>query len=197
MNKTWNHSMAKVIMLGDSSVGKTSIVYQLFQQAFREQSEATIGASYISQQFKTPKGPITLHIWDTAGQERFRSIIPMYSRGCSAAVLVYSIESQDTFQNIGTWIELLHESGEKNCKIYIVANKIDLGESKLVDMGRTFSEENGYAFFITSAKDYNSVFPVFQRVADDLAESEDAKDIRPTNSFLSREEENNNRSGCC
>lgn len=189
--------MAKVIMLGDSSVGKTSIVCQLFQQTFREQSEATIGASYISHVFKTSRGPITLHIWDTAGQERFRSIIPMYSRGCSAAVLVYSIESQDTFQNIEAWIDLLHESGEKNCKIYIVANKIDLGETKLIEMGRNFAEKNDYQFFVTTAKEFDSVCPVFQRVADDLAESDSMRDVRPVNANLAKTEDNEDGGSCC
>ena len=85
MNDPRTQRPAKVIMLGDSSVGKTSIVLQFYKAQFEMTSEPTIGASYVTKIMKTKRGDLPLHIWDTAGQERFKSVIPMYMRGCSAA----------------------------------------------------------------------------------------------------------------
>lgn len=165
-----NITLAKVVLLGDSGVGKTSIVVQLAQQMFREEIEPTVGASYIIKEIETNKGPFKLNIWDTAGQERYRSVAPMYLRGSKAALIVFSQQSKDSLDNLEEWISLLNDIHPESIKVYILCNKSDLGDSDLVEPGRTFAQEHGYKFFRTSAMNENTVQPVFQKLAEELAE---------------------------
>ena len=161
---------SKVILLGDSSVGKSSIVFQLYKEQFKAQNEPTIGASYISHTFITNNGSFVLHIWDTAGQERYRSIIPMYSRGCAASIFVFSIDMPESFDNLPMWFEMLELKCGQSCKRYVVANKIDLDQnSPLIEEAKKFCEDRKCPFFITTAKDHKMVLSLFQAVATDLS----------------------------
>ncbi|OHT06622.1 Ras-related protein RHN1 [Tritrichomonas foetus] len=191
-----NRSMIKVILIGDSAVGKSSLVCQLIDQSFDDSKEATVGAAYVSKSFSTQNGSLELHIWDTAGQERFRSIIPLYSRGCSAALVVFSVDSKDSFDHIPEWIEVLKDTCDKNCKIYIVANKIDLGETALVNEAKKYSEECGFQFFISTAKEYSSVEKIFQQVAEDLSQYE-TFEPSPLSASSKRNEEGSTNATCC
>ena len=188
--------MLKVILIGDSAVGKSSIVCQLIERKFDESREATIGAAYVSKTFDTQNGPVELHIWDTAGQERFRSIIPLYSRGCSAALVVFSVDSRDSFEHVTEWISVLKETSSKNCKVFIVCNKIDLGESPLVAEAKKLANEYKVPFFVSTAKEYSSVEKMFQDIAEDMAQFET---IEPSEYNLNNnnDEEKKNNQRCC
>lgn len=188
--------MAKVVILGESGVGKSSIVCQLSRNLFNCHGEPTIGASHTSESFQTENGPFTLHVWDTAGQERFRAIIPMYSRGCSAVIVVYAIDSTESFNGINAWVTNIKESGEKNCRVYLVANKMDLGENQLVEEGEAVAEKEGFVFFKVSAKDHDSVVAVFTRIAEDLAADPKARNAGGVNSLLAHEWQPQTK-GCC
>ncbi|KAH0784983.1 small GTP-binding protein [Histomonas meleagridis] len=167
---TQSDTSSKVILLGDSSVGKSSIVYQLYKKQFKELNEPTIGTSYISHTFVTSNGSFVLHIWDTAGQERYRSIIPMYSRDCAASIFVFSIDMPESFENLPMWFEMLELKCGQTSKKYVVANKIDLDQnSPLIENAKTFCEDRGCPFFATSAKDHTSVLALFQSIANDLS----------------------------
>lgn len=163
-------SMAKVVILGDSGVGKTSIVLQFAHKTFSHDTDPTVGGSYVTKEVKTTHGPFTLHIWDTAGQERYKSVVPMYLRGCRAALIVFSQDNRDSLENLRTWIALLKEIQKEEILIGIVGNKTDLGEnSPVIEDGKLYAQAQGYEFFETTATDGATIRPVFEWVAEHLA----------------------------
>eukprot|EP01119_Soliformovum_irregulare_P009549 TRINITY_DN2296_c0_g1_i1.p1 TRINITY_DN2296_c0_g1~~TRINITY_DN2296_c0_g1_i1.p1 ORF type:complete len:127 (-),score=9.52 TRINITY_DN2296_c0_g1_i1:442-822(-) len=98
---------AKIVILGDTGVGKTSIVLQYVENRFSPISSPTIGASFLSKTLWITNSRIRLQLWDTAGQERFRSLAPMYYRGAAAALLVYDVTSPETFKKVKEWVREL------------------------------------------------------------------------------------------
>ena len=184
-------SMAKVVVLGNSGVGKTSIVLQFAQEIFRRETEATIGASYVTKEVITTRGPFTLHIWDTAGQERYKSVVPMYLRGCRAALIVFAQDNKESLDNISSWIDLLKDIQKEDVLIAIVGNKTDLGDSQIIEGGREFARDHGYEFFETTATDGTTIKPVFHWIAEHLASTTPASDPTPSvNPHVQK-------SGCC
>jgi len=121
----------KVCLLGDTGVGKSSIVCRFVQDHFDHNISPTIGASFMT---KTVPCGNELHkflIWDTAGQERFHSLAPMYYRGSAAAVIVYDITKQDSFHTLKKWVKELKEHGPENIVMAIAGNKCDLSDISL------------------------------------------------------------------
>ncbi|XP_077830768.1 ras-related protein Rab-31 isoform X2 [Macaca mulatta] len=121
----------KVCLLGDTGVGKSSIVCRFVQDHFDHNISPTIGASFMT---KTVPCGNELHkflIWDTAGQERFHSLAPMYYRGSAAAVIVYDITKQDSFYTLKKWVKELKEHGPENIVMAIAGNKCDLSDIRL------------------------------------------------------------------
>lgn len=168
MNDIKNEKEEKIVMLGNCSVGKTSLVTQFCRKSFRKKSNLTVGSNYISKVVTTKKGDVNLHIWDTAGEERFRSILPMYTRGAQAAIIVFNIQDEDSFTAVHEWVEFIQRSELYRCKIYIAANQIDLGQTSVLSKARTWAGSNQYRFFVTSAKDYESVSEMFQCIAEEF-----------------------------
>lgn len=160
----------KVILVGDPSVGKTSIISQYNMKMFEPVLESTIGASFVSRSVNTSNGPICLHIWDTAGQERFRSLIPMYARNADASVLVFDVTSQPTFDNLCNWITVIRETASPNCRIYIVANKIDLDNVVNIEEAEQWAINQGFKFFTMTATSYESVSSLFRQIAEEIIE---------------------------
>lgn len=166
----------KVILLGNTSVGKTSIVLQFYKSMFPEESQPTIGSAYISKIIDTDKGKINLNVWDTAGQERFRSIIPMYLRGSSVVVFVCCVNDEKSFADLPKWDELLEKHIEGNVHGYVVLNKIDLlkdgeDESKKPTGAMKFAEERGYSYIEVSAKEKTNICELFDKIAHDVAQT--------------------------
>lgn len=187
---------AKVVMLGDSSVGKTSIVSQFYQSEFQERAEPTIGASYITKTIDLDEGKFTLHIWDTAGQEQYQSVVPMYTRGCSAAIVVFSLQNKESFLSLPRWIALLEGSDAPDCKVYLVGNKNDLGPCEYINEAEQYAAQVNTPLILTSAKDGESVRTLFLQVATDVSKMTRKG---PTIMQPSRIHEKNeqNSSGCC
>jgi small GTP-binding protein len=160
---------AKVIMLGDSSVGKTSLVVQLHRATFEPGIEPTVGAAYITKVIQTASAAIPLHIWDTAGQERFKSLIPMYIRGCAAVVLVCAADSFESFASLESWHQLLQLHAPGLQHLYLVVNKIDRPEQFDFGAATAWAKAHNAKHFRTCAAQGETVLPVFQEVAEDLA----------------------------
>jgi small GTP-binding protein len=148
----------KIVLLGDSSVGKTSLVERFVHNTFTQFSEATIGAAFKTKVFDS----IKLDIWDTAGQERYRSLAPMYYRGAKAALVVYDITNKNSFKNAKLWINELRINSKPNCLIILVGNKSDLQnrEVKSEDAIK-FCNKNDIFFKETSAKDAYNIEQIF------------------------------------
>eukprot|EP01113_Clastostelium_recurvatum_P025272 TRINITY_DN3040_c0_g1_i3.p1 TRINITY_DN3040_c0_g1~~TRINITY_DN3040_c0_g1_i3.p1 ORF type:complete len:146 (+),score=18.80 TRINITY_DN3040_c0_g1_i3:137-574(+) len=118
---------AKIVLLGNSGVGKTSIALRYVQGSFSNDQPLTVGASFMTKRMFMPDCTVKLQIWDTAGQERFRSMTPMYYRGASAAILVYDVTQPDSFECVQGWVRELRANTHNNeIVIAIAGNKTDL-----------------------------------------------------------------------
>ncbi|CAH8466159.1 unnamed protein product [Schistosoma turkestanicum] len=127
-------SSYKLVILGESAVGKSSIVLRLVKCQFSEYQEATIGAAYVTQTIclNDPPTTVKFEIWDTAGQERYHSLAPMYYRGSQAAVVVYDITNQNSYERAKTWVNELRERANTAEVIALAGNKVDLEGQRAV-----------------------------------------------------------------
>lgn len=114
----------KVVLLGESAVGKSSLVLRFVKREFHEFQESTIGAAFLTQTVQIDDTTVKFEIWDTAGQERYHSLAPMYYRGAQAALIVYDITSKDSFHKAQNWIRELQRQANANIVIALVGNKL-------------------------------------------------------------------------
>jgi small GTP-binding protein len=165
---------AKVVLVGESGVGKSSLTLRFVTGSFTEATLSTIGASFMSKTIETldPEPlSIKLNIWDTAGQEKYRSLAALYYRGASCAVLVYDITDRDTFQHAQNyWMSELKTECGTNLVLAVVGNKSDLSLQRVVsiDEGRELAERNNATFFETSALDDVNIVQLFSHLAANL-----------------------------
>lgn len=159
----------KVVLMGDSGVGKTSIVLQFSEHVFREITRPTVGSGCVNKRIITQKGPCSLMIWDTAGEERYRSVTSLYSQGANAFIIVYDVTDESTFESIPDWIETIQQTADDDSLIYIIANKTDIPERTVSDV-RAFewAHQHRYPYFEVSARTGERVDLVFEDVAEKL-----------------------------
>ncbi|XP_031109882.1 uncharacterized protein LOC116014035 [Ipomoea triloba] len=145
----------KLVIVGDQSVGKTSIITRFMFDKFDTTYEATIGIDFLSKTMYLGNRPVRLQLWDTAGQERFRSCIPSYIRDFSIAVIVYDVTNRQSFLNTSKWIEEVQAERGNDVIIVLVGNKIDLVDKRQVSIkeGGAKAREFSFMFIETSAKD--------------------------------------------
>lgn len=157
----------KLVLLGDSSVGKSSLVLRFVKKQFFEYQESTIGAAFLTQTVAVNDFVVKFEIWDTAGQERYHSLAPMYYRGAAAAIVVYDITSRPSFVRAKLWVKELQRQGNPNIVIALSGNKLDLAEQRKVDVdeAKAFADENAIMFLETSAKTNHNVTEVFKAIA--------------------------------
>ena len=115
----------KVVLIGDSAVGKTSLFLRMKGEDFVEDQTSTIGGACSIFTVQTDNGKVELNMWDTAGQEKFRTIVPMYFRNASVVLLVFDLTMRNTFDSIGEWIQLLRDKAPETIKLILVGNKSD------------------------------------------------------------------------
>merc|ERR1711988_613878 len=145
----------KVVLIGDSGVGKSNLLTRFTRDEFKSDSKSTIGVEFATQTIQVDKKNIKAQIWDTAGQERYRAITSAYYRGAVGALLVYDITKKATFEGVKTmWLEELRANADDNIIIMLVGNKKDLGHLRAVttEEGRSFAEANNLSFIETSAQ---------------------------------------------
>eukprot|EP00698_Gefionella_okellyi_P021066 TRINITY_DN6717_c0_g1_i1.p1 TRINITY_DN6717_c0_g1~~TRINITY_DN6717_c0_g1_i1.p1 ORF type:complete len:228 (+),score=27.95 TRINITY_DN6717_c0_g1_i1:69-686(+) len=160
----------KLVLLGDSAVGKSSLVLRFVRGQFSEYQESTIGAAFLTQTVALNDITVKFEIWDTAGQERYHSLAPMYYRGAAAAIVVYDITNKDTFYRAQQWVKELQRQGSPNIVIALAGNKVDLESNRKVEQeeGQHYAEENGIFFMETSAKTAQNVNELFVEIAKKL-----------------------------
>jgi len=153
----------KLVLLGDSAVGKSSLVLRFVRGQFFEYQESTIGAAFLTQTVALNETTVKFEIWDTAGQERYHSLAPMYYRGAAAAIVVYDITNRDSFQRAKQWVKELQRQGNPNIVIALAGNKSDLNSKRKVEPeeAESYASDNGIFFMETSAKTATNVNELF------------------------------------
>jgi Ras-related protein Rab-7A len=159
----------KVLILGDSAVGKTAILGQFVNREFTTQYRPTIGSDFTSRQVEVNGSFVTLQIWDTAGQERYRALAPRFFRGTDICVFVYDVTLESSFESIKTWHRVfVHECSpiRESFPFLLLGNKIDDGGKRVVatERGRQLAGEHDFLFFEVSAKSCENVADAFEAV---------------------------------
>ena len=160
----------KCVVLGDTGVGKSSLVLKFVSGNFKPYSESTIGASFMSKYLVIKGCSIKFQIWDTAGQEKYHSLAPMYYRGAAAAIVVYDITRAATFKTLRNWIDELKAQGPKDIAIAIAGNKSDMKDNREIETktAKEYADEIGALFMETSAKDATNVEELFIKLSERL-----------------------------
>ncbi|KAK0521676.1 GTP-binding protein of the rab/ypt [Tilletia horrida] len=159
----------KLVLLGESAVGKSSLVLRYVKDQFDDYRESTIGAAFLTQTLSLdPQTTIKFEIWDTAGQERYKSLAPMYYRNANCAVVVYDITQASSLDKAKAWIRELQRQADPNIVIALAGNKLDLAPTRRAvstDEARAYADEEGLLFLETSAKDASNVSELFNLIA--------------------------------
>ena len=160
----------KIILIGDSSVGKTNIFTKYLNDEFDPDSKATVGVEFGTKNLKINNKLIKVQIWDTAGQERYRSITSAYYKGAKGSLLVYDITNKLTFDNLDKWISELKNNGDSDISMILVGNKTDLESNRVVSLeeGKNKAKFNKMAFIETSALNGNNIEKAFNELITDI-----------------------------
>uniref|UniRef100_A0A8K9ULY8 small monomeric GTPase n=1 Tax=Oncorhynchus mykiss TaxID=8022 RepID=A0A8K9ULY8_ONCMY len=153
MAKTYDY-LFKLLLIGDSGVGKTCLLFRFSEDAFNTTFISTIGIDFKIRTIELDGKKIKLQIWDTAGQERFRTITTAYYRGAMGIMLVYDITNEKSFENIKNWIRNIEEHASSDVERMILGNKCDMNDKRQVskERGEKLAIDYGIKFLETSAK---------------------------------------------
>ncbi|XP_049361231.1 ras-related protein RABA1f-like [Solanum verrucosum] len=156
----------KVVLIGDSGVGKSNLLSRFTKNEFSQESKSTIGVEFATRTIHVDDKIIKAQIWDTAGQERYRAITSAYYRGAVGALLVYDITRHVTFENVARWLKELRDHIDQNIVVMLVGNKADLRHLRAVPTGESsgFAERENTFFMETSALEALNVENAFTEV---------------------------------
>ncbi|CAB1112428.1 unnamed protein product [Ectocarpus sp. CCAP 1310/34] len=188
----------KLVLLGDTAVGKSCLVVRFVRDEFFEYQEPTIGAAFLTQKVQLDDATVKFEIWDTAGQERYRSLAPMYYRGAAAAIVVYDVtnKARESFNGAKSWVKELQRRGDPNVIIALAGNKADLEHRRQVqsEEARLYAEDNGLIHMETSAKSAQNVKSIFVEIAQKLPKAT----VQPEReAFPIMRPRTEQKSGCC
>ncbi|CAM6026288.1 unnamed protein product [Sphagnum balticum] len=160
----------KVVLIGDSGVGKSNLLSRFTRNEFCLESKSTIGVEFATRSIQVDGKTVKAQIWDTAGQERYRAITSAYYRGAVGALLVYDITKHVTYENVERWLKELRDHADSNIVIMLVGNKSDLKHLRGVSTedAQAFSEKEGLSFIETSALESTNVEKAFQRILTEI-----------------------------
>jgi small GTP-binding protein len=165
-NEGGEEYLFKIVLIGDSAVGKSNLLSRFARNEFDSNSKATIGVEFQTQMVEIDGKEIKAQIWDTAGQERFRAVTSAYYRGAFGALVVYDISRRGTFDSIKRWLDELTIQNDSTVARMLVGNKCDLENIREVSVeeGKALAEEEGLFFMETSALDSTNVQTAFEIV---------------------------------
>ena len=162
--------MFKVVLVGDSFVGKTNIMSKYLKDEFHEDSKATVGVEFGSKQFTIEGHSIKAQIWDTAGQERYKAITSAYYKGAKGAFVVYDITRKTSFESIDRWVNDLTAAADKKITIVVIGNKCDLEDQRQItkEQGEEKSAKLEVAFLETSALSGENLDKAFELMMNEI-----------------------------
>ena len=146
--------LLKIVLIGDSGVGKTNLLSRFTRNVFEDNTRNTIGVDFSALDLQMNNKSVKAQFWDTAGQEKYRAIASAYYKNAHGAIVVYDITRRETFENVDNWLKELKEHGDNNIQIMVLGNKADMESERQVslDDGRKLAESKGVFFMETSAK---------------------------------------------
>ncbi|KAF9405184.1 Ras- protein yptc6 [Podila epigama] len=203
--------LCKVVLIGESSVGKTNMLSRFTQNQFNLESKSTIGIEFSTAKSIEIDGKVLkAQIWDTAGQERYRAITSAYYRGAVGALLVYDISNINSFQKLERWLGELQEHADSNTVIMLVGNKSDLKHLRAVSTedAQAFAEDHKLMFMETSALDGSNIQLAFTQLLTEIHKAvstvtpkSEASTLKPGQGTavqrLDTSKTNSTRAGCC
>ena len=153
----------KVVIVGDSGVGKTNLVKRFISNTFISNSKATVGVEFLSKSYRINNQVFKIEIWDTAGQERYKSITAAYYKGAKGALIVYDITQKASYDNVDKWLSEIKEKASQDMKLMIIGNKCDLDDKREVQTDDAFEKAKDLQSPImeTSALDGTNVKEAF------------------------------------
>ena len=198
----------KIIIIGDTCVGKSNILSRYVKDEFREDSKSTVGVELGTKFVKIKETGAKVQIWDTAGQERYRSITSSYYKGSHGCLIVYDITNEKTFENVEKWLEQAKKEAGNDVSVILVGNKCDLEDARKItkEQGEEKAKTLNVPFFETSALSRVNVNEIFMELLNNIYErtggkNEDEDDneiIKENDKAVSlNNEKNEKKEGCC
>ena len=197
----------KILTLGDTTVGKSSIVLRFSEDKFDDNQFATIGIDFKTKYIKLDKFSVKVLIWDTAGQEKFQNIAKQYYKGANGVLLIYDISNRKSFERIDFWLKELKENNRiDELFLYLVGDKIDMEDKRVISFqeGEKYAKKNDINFFEVSAKSGKGVTELFNNVINGVMEKilkknekEELEDKVRLSTFLEKNYKNEKNKKCC
>ena len=196
----------KVLLLGNSDVGKSSLLLRYVDSVWSDTFVPTIGVDFKVKTIEIGGKKVKLQIWDTAGQERFRTVVSTYFRGAHGIFLIYDITNRDSFKNLENWLIEIEKNASENVLKILIGNKNDLEDERDIspDEGKSFANRNGMQFIETSAKMNTNVNEAFETLGKLMIEfnsqqkqamTQDKKDKKVLGASSGKNL--NTKKGCC
>ena len=202
MKKEYDY-LFKLLLIGDSGVGKSCLLLRYTDETYQESYISTIGVDFKIKTIELDGKVIKLQIWDTAGQERFRTITSSYYRGAHGIIVVYDVTDQESFNNVKVWLQEIDRYANENVNKLLVGNKSDLTSKKVVDYetAKAFADELGIPFLETSAKSAANVEQSFMTMAAEIKKRMASQPVMAKNTNTVKPGEgrslSSNKSNCC
>ena len=199
----------QLLIIGDSSVGKTSLITRYTNGTFKEEYLATVGLDYYSKEEVINNKTINIKLWDTAGQERYKSLTQNYFKNAEGVLLTYDITNSESFDNLKEWISSIKKNMEGKdifIPVIIIGNKIDMEESRETSKedAEKFAKENNYKYFETSAKTGegvdNAIRELIIQILKQSNQMDDQKMARASSVQIKEEnldKKSEKKKGCC
>lgn len=169
MNPEYDY-LFKLLLIGDSGVGKSCFLLRFADDTYTESYISTIGVDFKIRTIEQDQKTVKMQIWDTAGQERFRTITSSYYRGAHGIIIVYDVTDRDSFNDVKNWMQEIEKYAMENVNKLLVGNKCDLSNKKVVtyDEGKELADSYGIRFVETSAKNAHNVDQAFHLMAGEI-----------------------------
>ena len=162
----------KIMVLGESMVGKTSLITRYTNDKFGGRYLCTVGIDFQKKKIEKNGKRVLLQIWDTAGQERFRNVTKNYFQASQGFILAYDINNKDSFEKVQYWIEEIKLNAEEKIKCVLIGTKSDLDRREVSEEeGQNLGKENGYKFLETSAKENININETFETLVSEIMDS--------------------------